>query len=602
MEYDDMLSTSLSRRGADDVFTTQFTERMFTVEGITKKLKEIGKGNISDDEKSLIEDTLKYFKEVSKSYSSKSGKILHNLYSQIEVCKQIFLYIDKKKPSMLKAVFKSSDKITQYQILDPNIFKNLEVLKEEMKVLVASEKVEILVNLLNRFKFKENKEFIIYLIRERIKESQIEMKKLKTKKNFTILLGIIEEIGIFKEPFTDDYYKKLTDYVKNECAMPLEIFKMEELSILFDKLTNLLHNSLKTSPPELCKIVILLIELNNIFELDIFDDKNGNKHRYFKTQLSEFLNLVKNNADSTKIIIACKNNHRYLNNDFEKVIYTIDNLKTMKLSIEDLNELISYRILHVLNLKGLKDSITDNGTKGYLTSDDFVKLCSKIDAITLKYVLSVNKSKNLLSLDEILTLLKNRVLTVEMFNRNSILTDDEYIELKKLYNTKRDLNDDKYDRVFLSKIVEIINNRYDYNLFTKITNVYTNISNIINKKTLYEKITSKELNILRLKYKEDDENYFKHLKFLDNNIMKKIKEILDLETDLKESSSEESSSEESYSEELSSGGRKVLSVKKEICGKLRCIYKIPGSRKEHIKYKRRLITVTEYKKLMKAKS
>uniref|UniRef100_A0A6C0LMH1 Uncharacterized protein n=1 Tax=viral metagenome TaxID=1070528 RepID=A0A6C0LMH1_9ZZZZ len=54
------------------------------------------------------------------------------------------------------------------------------------------------------------------------------------------------------------------------------------------------------------------------------------------------------------------------------------------------------------------------------------------------------------------------------------------------------------------------------------------------------------------------------------------------------------------------GGRKVnakaSSVKKEVCGKLRCIYKIPGSRKEHLKYKGQLITVADYKKLMKAKS
>lgn len=45
-------------------------------------------------------------------------------------------------------------------------------------------------------------------------------------------------------------------------------------------------------------------------------------------------------------------------------------------------------------------------------------------------------------------------------------------------------------------------------------------------------------------------------------------------------------------------GRKA-SVKKEINGILRCIYKIPGSRKEHIKYKGRLIAVADYKKLMK---
>jgi hypothetical protein len=47
-----------------------------------------------------------------------------------------------------------------------------------------------------------------------------------------------------------------------------------------------------------------------------------------------------------------------------------------------------------------------------------------------------------------------------------------------------------------------------------------------------------------------------------------------------------------------SGGRKA-SVKKEICGKLRCIYTIAGSRKEHVKYKGRLITVADYKRIHK---
>jgi hypothetical protein len=47
------------------------------------------------------------------------------------------------------------------------------------------------------------------------------------------------------------------------------------------------------------------------------------------------------------------------------------------------------------------------------------------------------------------------------------------------------------------------------------------------------------------------------------------------------------------------GGAKP--VKKVVCGKLRCIYKIHGSRKEHLKYKGRLITVAEYKKIMMKK-
>jgi hypothetical protein len=42
-------------------------------------------------------------------------------------------------------------------------------------------------------------------------------------------------------------------------------------------------------------------------------------------------------------------------------------------------------------------------------------------------------------------------------------------------------------------------------------------------------------------------------------------------------------------------------VKKEILGKERCIYKKSGDRKEYLKHKGGLITVSEYKKLMKSK-
>ena len=55
----------------------------------------------------------------------------------------------------------------------------------------------------------------------------------------------------------------------------------------------------------------------------------------------------------------------------------------------------------------------------------------------------------------------------------------------------------------------------------------------------------------------------------------------------------------------SSGGYKnkkpSVSQSKEILGKQRRIYKVAGSRKEHVKYKGQLIPVSDYKKLMKLK-
>ena len=45
------------------------------------------------------------------------------------------------------------------------------------------------------------------------------------------------------------------------------------------------------------------------------------------------------------------------------------------------------------------------------------------------------------------------------------------------------------------------------------------------------------------------------------------------------------------------GGKKTS--KKEVLGKMRCIYKIPGDRKEYVKHKGKLITVKDYKMLNK---
>ena len=48
------------------------------------------------------------------------------------------------------------------------------------------------------------------------------------------------------------------------------------------------------------------------------------------------------------------------------------------------------------------------------------------------------------------------------------------------------------------------------------------------------------------------------------------------------------------------GGKKTS--KKEVLGKMRYIYKIPGDRKEYVKYKGKLITIKDYKALIKQKA
>ena len=55
--------------------------------------------------------------------------------------------------------------------------------------------------------------------------------------------------------------------------------------------------------------------------------------------------------------------------------------------------------------------------------------------------------------------------------------------------------------------------------------------------------------------------------------------------------------------EMQRGNSKITRTsKKEILGKERCIYKKSGDRKQYLKYKGGLITITEYKKIMAAKN
>jgi len=53
---------------------------------------------------------------------------------------------------------------------------------------------------------------------------------------------------------------------------------------------------------------------------------------------------------------------------------------------------------------------------------------------------------------------------------------------------------------------------------------------------------------------------------------------------------------------LQGGKKSKKQPKKEILGKIICIHKIPGDRKEYVKHKGKLITIKKYKELIKVKS
>jgi hypothetical protein len=99
------------------------------------------------------------------------------------------------------------------------------------------------------------------------------------------------------------------------------------------------------------------------------------------------------------------------------------------------------------------------------------------------------------------------------------------------------------------------------------------------------------------------DDYFQSFELLDRysveNINKLIEVFRELNTELDNVKTSKPISPISHTKGTHGGRKAAPPVKKEVCGRLRCIYTIAGSRKEHIKYKGQLITVADYKKRMK---
>lgn len=88
-------------------------------------------------------------------------------------------------------------------------------------------------------------------------------------------------------------------------------------------------------------------------------------------------------------------------------------------------------------------------------------------------------------------------------------------------------------------------------------------------------------------------NYLESFSDFENKLMIGVKNALH--------SVKEELAREELVKQMSAGKKSKKLPKKEILGKMRSIYKIPGDRKEYLKHNGKLITVEEYKKIMKAK-
>jgi hypothetical protein len=124
----------------------------------------------------------------------------------------------------------------------------------------------------------------------------------------------------------------------------------------------------------------------------------------------------------------------------------------------------------------------------------------------------------------------------------------------------------------------------------KIIDDLTKIKNIYSADTDFEDKYTKEDNVKQLQdaeLKKLQEQYQQYLREQEDNI--KSDERIFIDRALPKNAS-------------TGGSPKIKKVsKKDILGKERCIYKISGDRKEYVKYKGDLITLKDYKNIMKKK-
>ena len=156
---------------------------------------------------------------------------------------------------------------------------------------------------------------------------------------------------------------------------------------------------------------------------------------------------------------------------------------------------------------------------------------------------------------------------------------------------------DIYFAIFLKKyetyIITNINNEYiNINPNTNILKIDIDISGIpINIDTIKEKLINEYDNVSYI-------NFLKYKQYYIADIILKIKN----QNGLSDKGLEEHLKNLLSTESIAGGNSNIHKInKKEILGKERCIYKKPGDRKEYLKHKGELITVKDYKKLMKDK-
>ena len=370
---------------------------------------------------------------------------------------------------------------------------------------------------------------------------------------------ILQESTIDNPGLINQKLKDLLDYFEKssyEAILPINIFNKESLSLIFDTLYEKLQQeiSIRMAGDKEALLTddmrIILIELDNINE----EIKKDNFAKVFNTLLDDLHALLLSKkiklSDLKKILKPSDYDSRYPNSYLKK--------------------LIEGRVITPYDVREVKNFFKNRYLKGFLTNKiitytDLPKLLSRDNLILLIPKLKLKPDS--IELKEIvLNLELDDLLDLELSGKLSP------VALKQILEDTGRLEKLRLEKLTIDDYIELI----------KIRALQGGDVKEILKKTgrIYGLSIGNYIKLIQIGALQQGD--------VPSHLQNKLKnELQEMELE---------------SEQSSSGGRKAMpsSIKKVVCGKLRCIYKIHGSRKEHLKYKGRLITVAEYKRLMKA--
>jgi len=237
-----------------------------------------------------------------------------------------------------------------------------------------------------------------------------------------------------------------------------------------------------------------------------------------------------------------------------------------------------------------------------------------------KDILKKNIS-SIFKLIESLTKLKNdnseKLNNVDYLNKISYLNNPYYNNFVIELSCFNKINKKNEILIFLNSILSISYDNFFSPLFMYINQIISESSINIEKVIIYEKdpcinklinfliyLNKYDISSIEYSYSIYQNNGLDNIDFLINTLedilSNKRDKIIAITINLKNKIKNEVVQDVSS---VQPGGKKTKSVnRKEILGKERCIYKKTGDRKEYVKYKGNLITVKDYKMIMKAKN